>query len=234
VPKDLHAWTFIDRLKELPFVEGIWLFGSRARGDATQRSDIDLAIVCPTATQVEWAEILAIQATADTLLKLDCIRFDALKRDDPLRANILKFKKILYTREEKMRDIFWKDSFLSLGQAIQRLADVLHHPEVEKNDYMRDATIQRFEFVIELFWKILKKCLTYEKIDAVTPRDVLAQSYQFQLIDHEAVWLSMLDDHNKTSHAYKQAEAERVFKAIQTYLPVFEETYQKLKLKYAL
>ena len=29
----------------------------------------------------------------------------------------------------------------------------------------RDATIQRFEFTVELFWKSLKKIMEYEKID---------------------------------------------------------------------
>lgn len=45
VSKDLD-YQFIKRLKELPFVDEIWLFGSRARGDAQERSDIDIAILC--------------------------------------------------------------------------------------------------------------------------------------------------------------------------------------------
>ncbi|HEX5054663.1 MAG TPA: nucleotidyltransferase domain-containing protein [Planctomycetota bacterium] len=35
--------------ERLPGVQGVWLFGSRARGDAREDSDIDLAVLGPTA-----------------------------------------------------------------------------------------------------------------------------------------------------------------------------------------
>ena len=93
--------------------------------------------------------------------------------------------------------------FLTLGAAIERLKAVLSHPQLNEIDYIRDATIQRFEFTIELFWKLLKKVLLHEKIAATTPRDTLAKAYQYNLIDDEALWLAMLDDHNNPSYAYK-------------------------------
>lgn len=129
---------------------------------------------------------------------------------------------------------FWRDYYESLGQAIVRLAEVMRHEDLEKNDYMQDAAIQRFEFVIELFWKVLKKILAYEKVEATTPRDVLNKSFQYNLIDDEKAWLSMLDDRNNTSHVYKQEDARRVFEHIKVYLPIFEASYQKLKNKYKL
>ena len=99
---------------------------------------------------------------------------------------------------------------------------------------MQDAAIQRFEFVVELFWKVLKKILAYEKIEGTTPREVLSKSFQFKLIDNEDMWLKMLDDRNITSHAYKQEYAKLIFENIKTYLPVFEATYSLLKIKYKL
>lgn len=133
-----------------------------------------------------------------------------------------------------MNKIFWKDYFNDLGRAIKRLQEVIEHSDIDKNDYMQDASIQRFEFVIELFWKVLKKILSYEKINAITPRDVLSQSFQFNLIDDEEMWLKMLDDRNNTSHVYKQEDAKKVFENIKTYLPVLRKTYDKLKTKYHL
>ena len=50
----LAHYAFIDRLKALPFIEAIYLFGSRARGTERERSDIDLAIVCPMAGMRDW------------------------------------------------------------------------------------------------------------------------------------------------------------------------------------
>ncbi|WP_341794171.1 MULTISPECIES: nucleotidyltransferase domain-containing protein [unclassified Rickettsia] len=62
-------YSFLTNLTKLPFIKEIWLFGSRARGDNTQRSDIDIAIICPTASEGDWHKILNIIDNADTLFK---------------------------------------------------------------------------------------------------------------------------------------------------------------------
>lgn len=131
-----------------------------------------------------------------------------------------------------MKKIFWKDYFDSLGKAIMRLKALTESPDIDKVDYIQDATIQRFEFVIELYWKVLKKILVYEKSDSTTPRDVLKKAFQFHLIDDEDLWLAMLDDRNNTSHVYKEEDALRVFENIRDYVPVLEKSYQNLKKKY--
>ncbi len=133
-----------------------------------------------------------------------------------------------------MDTLFWKDYFDNLGQALKRLSDVMRHPDLDKNDFMQDAGIRRFGFVIELFWKALKKILNYEKVESTTPRDVLAKSFQYKLIDDEAVWLKLLDDRNNITHVYRQEDAQRVFKNIKDYLPVLEKTYEALKKNYNL
>lgn len=65
----IFHYKFINKLKALKFVEEILLFGSRARGDNSDRSDIDIVIVCPNATDSDWFEVLQIIENADTLLK---------------------------------------------------------------------------------------------------------------------------------------------------------------------
>lgn len=95
---DVSKYTFISKLKALPFIDEIWLFGSRARGDHAERSDIDLAIICPRANESDWHQVLEIIENADTLLKIDCLQFDRLQDDDKLKMNILQFKKVLYRR----------------------------------------------------------------------------------------------------------------------------------------
>lgn len=93
--KDITDYKFVKQLKALAFVEEIWLFGSRARGDNQDRSDIDIAVICPKATDNDWILVLGIIEEADTLLKIDCVRFDTLQEDDPLKSNILRFKTVL-------------------------------------------------------------------------------------------------------------------------------------------
>lgn len=91
-------YQFIKNLEALPFVAEIWLFGSRARGDNQDRSDIDLAILCPKATDDDWLIIMNIIAEADTLLKIDCVRFEKGRISDTLYNNITKDKKIIYVQ----------------------------------------------------------------------------------------------------------------------------------------
>ena len=55
----LSDYQFLQEIAALDFVDAIYLFGSRARGDNRDRSDIDIAIQCPKATQKDWLSILA-------------------------------------------------------------------------------------------------------------------------------------------------------------------------------
>jgi predicted nucleotidyltransferase len=91
-------YRFIDRLKALSFVEAIYLYGSRARGDHSPRSDIDLAVLCPSASQKDWLKVLEIIEESDTLLQIDCVRLDELRDEDRLKERILRQGKSLYQK----------------------------------------------------------------------------------------------------------------------------------------
>ncbi|MEY4464013.1 MAG: hypothetical protein RLZZ81_984 [Pseudomonadota bacterium] len=95
---NIKEYSFFINLTKLPFIEEIWLFGSRSRGDNHERADIDIAILCPNANQDDWHQVLDIIDDADTLLKIDCVRFDTLNDDDKFKQNINNFKKILYKK----------------------------------------------------------------------------------------------------------------------------------------
>lgn len=97
--RPLAAHAFLRRLSALPFVDALWLFGSRARGTARPRADIDLAVACPRAGPAQWARIREIIEEADTLLEIDCVRLDALAADDPLRTEIERNGRIVFRRE---------------------------------------------------------------------------------------------------------------------------------------
>lgn len=133
-----------------------------------------------------------------------------------------------------MEEIYWKDYFYTLGNTIDRLREVIEHPDLNKKNFMQDAFIYRFKIVTELFWKVLKKALTYEKVETTTPRDVLNKAYQYKMINDEQLWLDILTDRNTTSHMYKEEVAKQVFKNINNYLPVFIQTYSSIKDKYQL
>lgn len=92
----LEDYRFIDKLKHLTFIDRIYLFGSRARGDDSKTSDVDLAIECPNASDTDWLKVMDIIDDADTLLKIDCIRLDRANAE--LKERIYKEGKVLYVR----------------------------------------------------------------------------------------------------------------------------------------
>ncbi|BDA18021.1 MULTISPECIES: nucleotidyltransferase family protein [Aeromonas] len=94
----LADYQFLQALARLPFVEAIWLFGSRARGEQRERSDIDLAIECPGACEAQWQQVLAIIDEADTLLPIDCVRLDEESPQSLLYQAILRDRVPLYRR----------------------------------------------------------------------------------------------------------------------------------------
>jgi nucleotidyltransferase substrate binding protein (TIGR01987 family) len=119
-------------------------------------------------------------------------------------------------------------AFVTAEKAIKALKVALDKP-MEEDLTNVDATIQRFEFSIELFWKFLKRILASKGIVVQYPKDVLREAYAGGLIDNESLWLSMLHDRNLSSHTYNQDLALEIYARIKTYYPVLALTTQNLK-----
>ena len=97
--RDIKKYQFFKKLCILPFIDTIYLFGSRARGDFRERSDIDLAIECPQATKKDWSQVMAIIENADTLLSIDCVRLDMLN-NNALLEEINAHKILMFERKK--------------------------------------------------------------------------------------------------------------------------------------
>jgi predicted nucleotidyltransferase len=86
----------VERLGAEPSVRRIILFGSRARGEARPRSDIDIAVEAPAATARDWLRLVDISEDADTLLAIDLVRLDDAPPE--LRDRILREGQSLFER----------------------------------------------------------------------------------------------------------------------------------------
>jgi nucleotidyltransferase substrate binding protein (TIGR01987 family) len=117
--------------------------------------------------------------------------------------------------------------FLKLGKALASLEQISAKPH-EKDRSNIDATIQRFEFTIELFWKLLKGILESKGVEVQFPKDVLQKAYEGHLIDHEQEWLQMVRDRNLTSHTYDEKLADAIYLRIQSHLPILRQEFDKL------
>jgi nucleotidyltransferase substrate binding protein (TIGR01987 family) len=113
-----------------------------------------------------------------------------------------------------------------LKSAFLRFQDVMRQ---EKNEFIRDSAIQRFEFTYELAWKTMKSLLAERGAsDLNFPRDVIKSAFQAGLIDNDPGWLEMIKTRNETSHLYNEGMAETVYGKLAAYLPLIDQLLKKI------
>lgn len=75
----------------------------------------------------------------------------------------------------------------------------------------RDACIQRFEYCIELAWKVsIKKLGSQTKF----PKQAVREMARADLIESAEAWLDFIEARNNTSHSYDERIASKVYEQI--------------------
>lgn len=111
-------------------------------------------------------------------------------------------------------------------KGVERLDSVLQQ---EKNEFIRDSAIQRFEFSFELGWKTIKALLEEKGIRCYSPRDCFREAFQQGLIDYDDVWLEIVRLRNQTTHLYNEEMAEKVYERLEEVLTNFKKLLNSLK-----
>jgi len=126
-----------------------------------------------------------------------------------------------------------QDSLANLERATKKLDDALQIPK--ERELVVEGTIQRFEMVVELAWKTLKRALEYEGLHPKTPRESLKEAFRLGWLHDEEVWLDILDQRNTTSHVYLSEElAENNYEDIKTVTPIIRQVVSFLRQRYPL
>ena len=83
------------------------------------------------------------------------------------------------------------------------------------DDLARDGVIQRFEYTIDLSWKLLQRYLKQiaQIEDSVirTKKDLFREAARLGLIADAGTWIENYEARNETSHTYNARVAKRVF-----------------------
>lgn len=97
-------------------------------------------------------------------------------------------------------------------KALARLNEALAAPQ---SDIVRDSAIQRFEFTIDMAWKLVKTCLE-EKYGVVcqAPKECFREAYKQKMLAYDGFWLELIDMRNQTAHTYKEEVAQSVFERL--------------------
>ncbi len=101
----------------------------------------------------------------------------------------------------KTQDIRWKQRFKNFEPAFCRLQEAIQQEKL--NELERNGLIQRFEFTIELAWKVMKDFLE-EKGFAFkpSPKDTFRQAQEARYIDYAQLLIDALNMRNELSHDY--------------------------------
>lgn len=199
--------------------ERILLFGSRARGDNRDRSDIDIAVFgMPKENRTVFSEAIE---KLPTLLDFDIIFVDE-KTDEALLQNIRKDGVTIMSK--------FTEKYNKFSLSISRLEESINEYEVYKISSSRDGVIQRFEFCTELAWKTAREYLCEQGyVEINSPKAVMKQAYSDGLIDDERSWIELLNARNLASHIYDENTAVEIFESIKTtFFPLLAELNRKL------
>ena len=127
------------------------------------------------------------------------------------------------------------DKIKQLEKVFENLKIIIDAYEKEEDRIIKnglsDSIIQRFEFVTELSWKLMKKYLDENLvIEVYSPRSVIKESYKQDLIKNGEIWLDILEDRNLTSHTYDENTANRIKdNIVNKYVIEFEKFIKKIK-----
>ncbi|MDZ4858987.1 MAG: nucleotidyltransferase domain-containing protein [Candidatus Hydrogenedentes bacterium] len=91
----------VEQIAAIPCVRRVILFGSRARGDADDRSDVDIAIDAPGITRPEWVAMLFAAEDADTLLEIQLVNLE--EAEGKFRESIEVEGIVLYPEDQKQK-----------------------------------------------------------------------------------------------------------------------------------
>ncbi len=95
----------------------------------------------------------------------------------------------------------------------------------------RDGTVQRFEYSYELIWKLARRVLKENEIEADVPKAVFRELGRINWIDNVESWIEFQTSRNETSHEYGERLAQKSYALAKIFLPLAESLLIVLKSK---
>lgn len=203
-------------------VNKVVLFGSRARGDNTDKSDYDIAVF---SSGMDVAEKISFSEDIDkikTLNKIDLVFIKERHTETELYLNIKNDGVIIMDK--------FQIKLNNYRNALARLHEAIEEEQSTKSLAVRDGAIKRFEFTAELAWKTVREYLLSEGvIDINSPKRVMREAFINNIVEDGEGWIQILDDRNSTAHIYDEEDAEEVYQRITSrHIILFDELSEKL------
>ncbi len=119
------------------------------------------------------------------------------------------------------------EQLVQFKSAVESLREALDEQETKLE---RDGCIQRFEFCVDLSWKLLKTyLLVTHSVECNSPRTCIRESFAVELITNDdPFWLEMLEMRNITTHTYKESLAQEVYAKLPAALERFDTLLKQI------
>ncbi len=129
------------------------------------------------------------------------------------------------------QDIRWRQRFQNFKKAFEKLRDSVLKVD-ELSDLEKEGMVQRFEYTFELAWKTLKDYLEEQQVNAKFPREVIKQSFHYEIIQDGEIWMDMLVKRNLMAHTYEETILrDSVQKIANEYFKAISQLYNFLQNK---
>ena len=112
-----------------------------------------------------------------------------------------------------------KTAIARFGEMLEAYRNNANRPSLEQ-EAVQDSLIKRFEYTLEVAWKICKKHLEEEGFaEAVTgsPKSIIRLAAQRNLISNPEAWFNYLQFRQDTSHDYSSDKAETVLDVAESF-----------------
>ena len=129
-------------------------------------------------------------------------------------------------------DVRWMQRYDNYHKACGRLTEVTEGLAMESlSDLEKEGLIQRFEYTVELAWKVLQDLLLFKGYEFMTgPNGTLKMAFEDGLIANHDAWRKMMKARNMMSHTYNEDDADAVVAMIyDEFAALLKQLDEKLK-----
>jgi nucleotidyltransferase substrate binding protein (TIGR01987 family) len=113
-------------------------------------------------------------------------------------------------------------------KALKTLKEITEEPY---STIVRDASIKRFEYSFDIFWKFIKDYLRVrEGIECASPKSCFREAFKVGILSEEETVkvLEMTDDRNLSAHTYDEEAVEEIYKQIGNYWKLMNEICKRV------
>lgn len=113
-------------------------------------------------------------------------------------------------------------------KALKTLEEIVDEPY---STIVRDASIKRFEYSFDIFWKLMKDYLRVkEGIECASPKSCFREAFKVGILSEEETVkvLEMTDDRNLSTHTYDEEAIEEIYQQVKNYWKLMDDICKRI------